>query len=378
MNEYNNKINVLWLVDHLGYKGLIHGASKYYLDTIPVMDKNKFNIILCVLRAKDDLSALFENKGITVHHLGRSKLDPFTLIDVIKLVKKEKINIIHCHGYGSANFGRLAGIFTKVTVIVHSHDNDLNYPLHQKVSDFLLSRYTDKSFAVSEAVKQSTIQKRKIPADRVSVIYNGIPMEEFKIPELFETEAEKKRLGINPGTNVIGTVAQLRVEKGIEYLLKAVPKVLSSFPNSVFIIVGDGSLREELEALTKKLNIEHNVIFTGFSKKITCLLSIFDIKVLPSLNEGFGLVIVEAMVAGKPVIATNVGGIKEILRDGETGLFVPPADPDSLAEKIVYLLKNKDLAKCMGKKAKEESKKYDIKSHVKKIEEQYLELVAIK
>jgi glycosyltransferase involved in cell wall biosynthesis len=367
----SNKINVLWLVDHLGYKGFMHGAGKYYLNSIPYFNKEKFNVTMCVLRGRDNLTKQFEEKGINTVHLGRGKIDPRTLFDLTKLVRNKNINLIHCHGYGSANFGRLTKIFTGIPVIIHAHDDDRYYPWHQMLADRFLKKYIDQAIAVSEAVRVSGIEKRKIPAERIIAMHNGIPLTEFQMLQPDEVIAEKKHLGISQGTNIIGTIAKLREEKGVEYLIKAIPDVLKVFPDSVFVIVGDGYLRNDLENLSKDLNIINNVKFLGYCEKVSNILSTFDIKVLPSLTEGFGLVIVEAMTMGKPIIATQVGGLKEILKDGETCLFVPPGNPGILAEKIIYLLQHKDEAKRLGDRAKVESKKYDINLHDQKLEELY-------
>ena len=375
MNTNIRKINILWIVDHLGYNGFIHGAAKYYLNSIPYFDENRFNVSLCVLRKRDNLTKQFEDKGIKIRHLGRGKIDPRTLFDLIKIIKQENINLIHCHGYGSANFGRLTKMFTGIPTVIHSHDDDSNYPFYQKLSDFLLKKYIDKAIAVSESVKTTSIKIRRIPSNRILVIHNGIPLDEFKLREPSEVEDEKKRLGISGDSHIIGTIAKLREEKGVEYLLRAVPEVVNSFPNTIFIIVGDGILRSQLENLGKELEISQNVIFLGYCENVANSLSIFDIKVLPSLREGFGLVIVEAMTMGKPVIATNVGGVNEILKDGETGLLVPPKNPKAIAEKIKYLLNNENIARSMGIKAIEESKKYSITLHVRKLESLYSEIL---
>lgn len=375
---YLKKINVLWLVDHLGYDGAMHGAGKYYLNTIPVFDKGKFNITLCILRGKDNLTKYFEDQGIKIYHLERGKFDPMTLFDLIQLVKKEGINLIHAHGYGSANFGRLAGILQKIPTIIHAHDEDSYYPWYQGLIDFFFSSFTDRAIAVSESVRKSCIEKRKIPGDHVFTLYNAIPLKGFKIPTLEEIQKEKRRLGIDLNFQVVGTIAKLREEKGIKYLLESVPKVLSELPDTIFVIVGEGPLRRELETSSRQLKIDQNVIFTGFHDDIPKILSIFDIKVLPSVTEGFGLVLVEAMAMGKPIVATNVGGIKEILKDGETGLLVPAKDPEALAEKILYLLKNKNEAIKLGVRAKEESEKYDIHFHTRKLEEHYFALISSK
>jgi glycosyltransferase involved in cell wall biosynthesis len=150
--------------------------------------------------------------------------------------------------------------------------------------------------------------------------------------------------------------------------------VLEAFPRVVFLIVGDGPLRGELEALTRALGVEKNVIFAGYREDVPRVLSVFDIKVLPSVTEGLPLAILEAMAMGKPVIATEVGGVKEILKDGETGFLVPPQDPEALSERIIYLLRNEDEARQLGIRAREESKKYDIDLCVRRLEELYFEL----
>jgi glycosyltransferase involved in cell wall biosynthesis len=373
MTQQNQRINILWLVDHLGYNGFMHGAGKYYLNSIPYFDKNKFNVTLCVLREKDHLTKLFEHKGIKTTHLGRGKIDPRTLLDLVKIVKDEKIDLIHCHGYGSANFGRLTKLVTKIPVIIHAHDDDRFYPWYQRLSDLFLRNYADKAIAVSEAVKESGIHKRKIPTDRIFVMHNGIPLEEFNTLSPEEAENVKRNLGITANAPVIGTIAKLRVEKGTEYFVKAAPEVLKEFPDAVFLVIGDGPLRSYLEDLAKKLSIEEKIIFAGFREDIAAILSFINICVIPSLTEGSPLALLEAMAMSKPVVAAFVGGMREILVDGETGLFVPSKDPKALSEKIIYLLKNKCEAERIGMKAGEESKKYDINLYAKNLEKYYID-----
>ena len=377
-NQYGGsteKLNVLWLVDHLGYGGAIHGAATYYLNTIPLLNKSNFNAILCVLRERDRLTKQFENNGIRISHLGRNKFDPRTLFDINKIIRKEKINIIHAHGYGSANFGRLIKLFNKVPVIVHAHDDDRNYPLPQKIADYLLRNLTDQAIAISEAVRVSCVKKRNIREENVIVLLNGIPLNDFDVPDERRIENERRRLGINRGSNVIGTVARLREEKGVKYLIQSAVKVLHDFPDAVFLIAGDGLLRNELVDLAKKLGLENKVVFAGFCEDIPAILSIIDIVAVPSISEGLGIAVLEAMAMGKPIVATNVGGIIEILKDGETGLLIQPKDPSILADKIIYLIKNKNEARRLGLNAKEESKIHGNVAHVQKLGQKYHELI---
>ena len=202
-------------------------------------------------------------------------------------------------------------------------------------------------------------------------------ISEAEIKEKERIERERKRLGIEQDFKVIGTVGKLREEKGTKYLIESAVKVLEVFPKTRFLIAGDGPLRKELEILSKQLMIDRNIIFAGFCQDIPAILSIDDIIAIPSLTEGSPLALLEAMAMGKPIVATNVGGIREILRDGETGLLVPSRDPKALSEKIIHLLKNENDANLLGLRAKEEVRKYDNRFHVRKLEEHYFELLPL-
>jgi glycosyltransferase involved in cell wall biosynthesis len=373
--DYGNTMNVLWLVDHLGYNSAMHGAGMYYLNTIPVFDKTKFNVILCVLREEDYLIKYFTGKDINIYDLGRGKFNPMTLLDIITITKKERIDLIHAHGYGAGNFGRLAGMICGIPAIVHAHDDDRYYPLYQNLADRLLRNYTDMAIAVSESVKNSCINKRHIREDKTFVIHNGIPLQDFLSPEADIVQKERERLGIEPDFMVIGTVAKLREEKGTRYLIESAAKVMDLHPKTNLLIAGDGPLMGDLKNLSEKHGIADRVRFAGFRNDIPVILSIIDRFVIPSITEGSPLALLEAMAMGKPIIATNVGGIVEILRDGETGLLVPSRDPEALAERIVHLLGDVTESRRLGSRAREEIGKYDICSHVRKLSRHYAELV---
>jgi len=369
--DYHKRMNVLWLVDHLGYNNAMHGAGMYYLNTIPVFDKRNFNVTLCVFRKEDYLIKFFTDKNINMRILKRGKFSPMTLVDILRIAKEEKIQLIHAHGYGAANFGRLAGMIRGIPTIVHAHDDDRYYPLYQRLADRLLRNYTDKAIAVSGSVKESCINNRNIGKDKTFVIHNGISLQDFVPPGEERVEKERTRFGIESDFKVIGTVAKLREEKGTRYLIESFAKVLEVFPKTILLIAGDGSLMEELKNLSEKLGIANRVVFAGFRDDIPVILSIIDIFVIPSLTEGSPLALLEAMAMGKPIVATNVGGIVEILKDGETGLLVPSKDPGAIADKIVYLLRNEAEFIKLGLRARKEVENYDIHSHVQKLAAHY-------
>ncbi len=145
-------MRVLWIVDHLGYGGTIHGAGKHYYNTIPKLIEMGIDVSLSILRCRDQLAPLFEETDIPHIHLNREKFDPRTLWDIIRVIRKGKIELLYVHGYGAANFGRIAGMICAVPVIVHAHDHDQNYPFYQKVADWFLRFLTHGVIPISNSV----------------------------------------------------------------------------------------------------------------------------------------------------------------------------------------------------------------------------------
>lgn len=354
----------------------MHGVGRFMLNVLPHINKNRFNIILCVLRKKDVLSDLFISQNIRIRYLGKKKFDPSTFLSIYKIIKEEKIDLLHLHQYGSINFGRIAGLIAGVPVIIHSHDTDPYYTLYLKIFDLILAPFTDKVIAVSEGAKKSTINKKNICADKVIVMYNAVPQEKYDVLTPGEKEIEKKSLGIDPDYKIIGTVTRLRVEKGNEYFLKAASEVLKIFPKTKYIIVGDGPLCDELQQLCKKLNIEEKVIFYGFSSNVQKMYSLFDITIIASVFEAFPYTLLEAIAMGKAVVSTDTDGPNEILVNGETGFLVPVKDSKMLAKKIIYLLENDEEIERLGLNAKKLSGKYDINFYIRKLEEEYQNLLS--
>jgi len=354
----------------------MHGGGRYFWNVLPRFNKSRYNVVPCVLRKKDALNDLFMSQGINIRYLGKAKFDPSTFITLFRIIKEEKIDILHLHQHGASNFGRIAGFIAGVPVIIHAHDNEPNYHLHQRIADVILAHFTDEVIAVSESAKESTIEKRSIREDKVVVMHNALPLDEFHVLTHDQKEEERRRLDINPDYKIVGTVTRLREEKGNKYLLEAAVEVLKVLPKTVFLIVGDGPLREELQNHCKKLNIEENVIFYGFSTKIQRLYSIFDINVIASVTEASPFALFEAMAMGRAIVATNVGGPKEILKDGETGLLVPTEDSGMLAQKLIYLLEHGQELERLAENAKEESKKYDIEVYVRNLEKEYEALLS--
>jgi glycosyltransferase involved in cell wall biosynthesis len=371
---YRSRINVLLAIDKAGYDGKMHGGGRFFFNILSRINQERFKVIPCILRREDSLKSLFEKEGIRVRYLGRGKFDPLVLFDFLKLIRKEKIHIMHLNSFGSQLFGRLSGAITGVPTIIHGHGIDYCPTWYQKTSDLFLSKFTDRAITVSTSVKADYIKRRKIDPKKVLVIPNGIPLEDFEtIPEQKCREI-KKHFRIKSDYYVVGTVTRLREEKGNRYFLEAAAEVLKVSPMTYFLLVGDGPLLDELRLLAKQLGISRNVIFAGHQHDVASLLSIFDVKVISSVTEGHPLAILEAMATRKPIVATNVGGIKDILNNGEIGLLIPPREPHAMADKIIYLLQHKKEREQLAMKAYQESRKYSLDVYIRHLERVYEEI----
>ena len=301
------KLNVLQVCDHLGWEGSrMHGVKRLFAWMIPRFDADRYNVSLVSLRKKDLSEETLESFGVDITYLHKSKFDPATLSALLKVIDRKKIDILHLHGYGATTFGRVAGAMRHLPTIVHEHANLTDTPWFQKIADTALEPVTDIAIAVSRSTADFVINARKIPAVKVKVVYLGVPLEEFSRPRSpDEIQAARAELGIAPDDVAIGTVTRLHDSKGNSYLVDAARLVLNDRPNTRFLIVGEGPLRESLEQQARALNLGDRFVFAGFAKDVPRVLSAFDISVFPSLWEGTPLTVFEALAMGKAIVATQ-------------------------------------------------------------------------
>lgn len=260
-----------------------------------------------------------------------------------RLYQEFRFSLVHVHaGMEQAVAASLASRKTSgmpIVFTIHGYPDTASY----LTSGIFANRVVNEVICVSEA------ERRKAEAcgwskAKLSVIYNGVPAP--KVPEI--PDRTRACWNIPESAYVIGTVARLERAKGIRYLVSAMPEVVSRFPNTVLVIVGDGSKRCELTSLSSELGISQNVIFTGQLTDPGPILSILDVFVLPSLREALGLAILEAMAFSLPVVATRVGGIPEAVVHNETGILVPPGNSEALTRALLGLAENPAMRKAHG------------------------------
>jgi glycosyltransferase involved in cell wall biosynthesis len=212
----------------------------------------------------------------------------------------------------------------------------------------ILRRFCARIISVSEGTRQHYIHQMNFPPDKIMTMYNGINLAPFEATGMQQRQAVREELQIPPHAPVLATVAVLRPPKGIQYMLEAMPRILEAVPDARYLVVGDGEHRATLHELARTQEVAEQVIFTGARKDVPAMLAASDIFVLPTLTEALPTVLAEAMGTRKPIIASAVGGVPEMVETERNGLLVPPAEPARLAEACIRLLRNPAEAQLMG------------------------------
>lgn len=336
------------------------GMKCHLLNLLRYMDRNLFEA--GVAGPPGEMLAAAAELGVKVFPIPlRGELDPlqdaWAVFQLSRVLRRERVSILHLHGTKAGLVGRLAAVFARTPVVFFTVHNSVFYaewPAYKKkflaLTEKALARYTYRIITVSEALRQELIAREGLKPERMVTVYNGINPEEFQVTE--PREVLRRRLGLPVGAPLVGTVARLVPQKGLSYLIEAA----ALFPPEewpFFVVVGDGPLRAELQELADKSGVGSRFVFTGVRHDVPLILGALDLLVLPSVTEGLGLVLLEAMAASLPVVATAVGGVPEVVLDGETGLLVSPGDPAALARAIADLLRVPERARQLGAAGRE-------------------------
>ncbi len=392
MNNYKptEKIKVLHVITRLE-KG---GAPSVLLEVLRRCDAKQFEHHIATGIASEpenDMISHAKNIGLRVFviptfvrdiHLF---LDLITLLKLYFLVRKGGYDIIHCHTSKGGFIGRLAARLANVRCIIYSPHGDIFEGYFGKVKtcfftwlEKFAAKFTDKIITLTKSGIEPYVKAGIGNPSQFEYIYNGVDIQAL---EKRKADRTRKRweVGIGNDCFVVVTAGRLVPVKGHTYLITAFARVVKEIPNVRLVFLGDGELKEALFAQTKTLGIENHALFLGMRNDVPEIISASDLFVLPSINEGFGVVLLEAMAMKCPIVATNVGGIPEVVMDGETGILVPPRDPVQLAGAIIKLIKDSTLARQLAESGYQRLKAYfDIKDTIVKIEHLYKELLEIK
>jgi len=370
-------VPVLHVCDKFGVRGSsIHGVSRLFSWWFPRYDRSRFDVSLCGLKHPEPATAWLAEQGIPVHHLRRGRFDPRILGDIVSLARARGARVLHVHGYAAADFGRLAARAVGARLVLHEHFADPRMPAYQAVADRLLRDRTDGAIAVSRSTREFLVKQRFVPEERVRLIWNGAPLDEFAPVPRERGLAVRRELGLPEDALVVGTIGRLNAQKGHRFLLDAAARLLSRQPKARVLVAGDGDLMGDLRAQAATLGVADRVVFAGHRTDVPDLLGALDVFCISSLYEGTPLALFEAMAAGKAIVSTSVDGCREVLEDGVTGVLVPPADAGALADGLERVLGDEALCAALGRQALTASRQYDVRACVDAMQAFYDDLLA--
>lgn len=375
MRRKNTKIRVLFVTNSLNFGGL----ENLIITMCKSIDRSIFEPMVACLKRKGALADILEKDGFEVIELrnnvtGSGKYTTF--FQLKKVIKERSIDVIHTHNTGpliDAFFARLLSF--SFPRIVHTDHTREKWPDKRRYMflEYFASYFVNHFIAVSEEAKEKIVQYEHINASKIKVLDNGIKVDDFVSSSNYK-QAKRVELGIQQYSNVIGLSVVLRKQKGITYLLKALPEIINKIPDTVCVIGGDGPEKENLLEETRILGVEKNVIFIGPRKDIAEVLSIYDLYILPSEWEGLPLSLLEAMASKRCIIATSVGAIPKVLDNGRCGLLIPPKDPTAISKSVIALLNSNEKRKEYSDNAfKYVNDNFNLKNMIKKYENYYVD-----
>lgn len=334
----------------------ISGAERHLLVLLDGLRRQGIDARLIILveprRPMDDMIAEAQARGIPIQRLEiRRHHDLPLLLNIRRALRQMKPDIVHTHLIHADLFGccgaKLAGIRTVISSR-HNDDRFRYHPLWRRISP-ILWRLTSGGIAVSDSIKDFTVRIEGAPEHHIAVVHYGLEYRWASDDDLHAARQEiRAELKLPPDAMLLGMVCRLVEQKGIPYALEAFQRIGARFPTARLVIAGDGAMVAELRRLGDALGLSSRIHWLGWRRDADRLIASFDIMLMPSLWEGFGLVLLEAMSRRVPVIASRVSAIPEVVSHGETGILIQPRDAAALARAITRLLNDPPLRKHMG------------------------------
>lgn len=345
-------------VCHLRSSHSLYGPERQLLYLATSMPLYGFETGICVLyrqgkgRPRKHLLLLeASRRGVWAHQIDDEGWWSLARLiqSMVRILRQGNFSLVNSHGYKS-NFvafwsARVCGIPAIATVRLHT-ETDTRLKLY-KMFDLVLLRHFSHVITVSDHLRKQMILAGIAPT-KVSTVHNGVDVQAVASRALTEDDDANRLMWCQANSVTISIVGRLTLQKDHATFLRAARLVIQAVPDVRFLVIGDGPLRDQLEQLSRALGIDEHVTFLGYRQDVLSLMARSDVLVLSSVQEGLPNVILEALALGKPVVATHVGGVPEVIRSGETGVIVPPEDPRGLADAICWVLRNPGQATRLG------------------------------
>lgn len=349
----------------------IWGGEVCFLNFLACLDRKRYKPLV-VCPSNGSVVDCLEQLDVEVSVIGIDKYDhvfrhnlpsPGILWQLISLIRRKRVALIHSYDFSLRNYANAAALLTGVPLVYSCHV--LHWAqLFRDMQLKLINAVAAELICVSEAVREGFLRRNILDPTKLQVIHPGVALDRFcqNGNSLLRSE-----LHVSAGTPLVGIVARFDSNKNLQGFLDAGALVGRAVPETRFVVIGENRVRA-----TVPVGLSDQVTFLGRRDDVSQLLLDLDIIVSTSLEEGFGLTLVEAMASGKPVVSTSSGGPQDIVVDGETGFLVPPGDNQALAESLVHLLTDPELARQMGQCGRRRAERFfDVREHTRKVEELY-------
>jgi len=356
----------------------VGGAEQLILTTAPRMQRDGFEITVACLKGWGLLGDELEARGVRAVALGaRGIWDLRAFGRLLSVLRRDRIQILRGHLFWANLVARIVGRIASVPVVVTTHHDTFDeMPLHHRLAERITAPMSDVVTTCSEEVRRQAIELFGLRPGLVRTLRNAIEIPEA-VPDTTARDRVRRELGASADDLLVGTLGRLvEPKKGLAIFLAAARLLSRDFPRIRFAIVGEGPARADLEERAAREGVSHCTLFPGLRRDVPEVMRALDLFVQPSLWEGFGITLLEAMAVGTPVVASRVGGIPEVIADGAEGLLVPPGDAPALASACAQVLRNRERAARMGKAGIERvGAEFGVERLVREIETMYREIL---
>ena len=362
----------------------IGGTERQAAELVNRLNDERFDVRLAVLHKRgallDQVASRFTDiKSFPLtcfYNIGAGR----QLLKLRSLLVNERISILHAHDFYSGILGAAAARLTKTKVIAAQRHLRLSDRAIHEWGSRIIHKLSHRLIVNSEAIRDHILSENRIQRNKIIVIRNGLnATENLRVLREQQRQSLCLELGLDinaPDLALVGSVARLQPVKGHRYLIDAAAQILQSHRGAHFVLVGDGDLRNEIIAQANRLQIAERVHLLGDRKDASKIVAAFDVAVLASLHEGLPNAVMEAMVAGVPVVATAVGGVKELIENGETGFLAPPANAEELAQKISFILSHREPAQFLAIRGRHSIvERFGMERMVESVEQLYEEVL---
>lgn len=350
------RLKILFVIDGIEFGG----GERVFAQIINSLPQDRFKSFLATTSNKAFTNTI-KVQDITIFPMDfKNRYNVAILLRLMRIIKEQRIDIVHGQGARAEFYARLAAGFSgrktyvsTVAVPVEGYDVGPLKKLLYRAFDRFSEGYVNRFIVVSDSLVKAMVHGHGVAREKVIKIYNGI---ETDIYQPADHSANRHRIReefrVADKEILIGAIGRLTWPKGFEFFIQAIPDILQVLPNARFLLVGDGALRHNLETLARSLNLQNHLLFAGQRTDIRDILTALDVVVVPSIQEGFPVLTLEAMAMEKPIVATEIDGITEQITDGMEGLLVPPRVPAAIAQATIRLKNDQHTARLLGRNAR--------------------------